>query len=110
MAALLTNYGCDMDAPDVHQERPVYVAALKGQVGTVALLARRGADLRGVDKAGMSPLWLSLRHGRVHVALCLVRHGALPSPGPAALVLLLFAALGVAFAALLALGVVHVRF
>jgi ankyrin repeat protein len=99
-----------MDAPDVHRERPVYVAALRGQVAMVALLARRGADLRGVDKAGISPLWLSIRSGRVRVALCLLRHGALPNPGPAALCLLVFALLGVIFALLLAVGMIHLRF
>jgi hypothetical protein len=69
----------------------------------------RGADLRTVDKAGISPVWLAVRHGRVRVLLCLLHHGALPSPGPAAIGLILFAMLGFLALVLFALGVVHVR-
>ena len=94
---------------DVHGERPVYVASLRGHAPVVRLLAGRGADTQSPDAAGVTPLRLAVRHGRLGVAWVLLQHGGLPRPGPAggALLALLVVALSLLALASLNAGGLH---
>lgn len=55
-AAVLIQYGADVNASDPNGNRPIHIAAGKGDLAAIRLLASHGALLKVKDKAGLTPL------------------------------------------------------
>lgn len=70
---LLAQPGVRADARNAHDETPLMLAALKGQVSVVAALIDRDAD---VNKPGWTPLHYAASGGQVEVIRLLLEHDA----------------------------------
>ena len=69
-----------------HRRRPLHLAILKQQTGSLAALLELGADTEAVDAAGLTPLDQAALSGESAMAESLIRHGAVVGL-PAAVVL-----------------------
>lgn len=79
----LLEHGADADPVfAANGETPLHVAALRWDVGLVALLAERGADLRRRRADGRTPYAIAALNGNVAVADWLRAHGAADELAP----------------------------
>ena len=73
---VLLEAGANVNAPNVHQNTPLHLAAVRGYANVVAALLEAGADVNRGDAYGQTPLHLVWHSIEVGSALLLLRHGA----------------------------------
>lgn len=65
---------CDMELED--GQRPLHVAAMKGQDRTAELILSYGADVNSRDKYGQTPLHYAVQTDHLNMVELLISHGA----------------------------------
>jgi len=76
VAALLLEYGADVNALDGEGATPLLEAMLDGKMDLVGLLLSKGADTNVRDSNGHTPLHYAAHSGQMDVAEILLAHGA----------------------------------
>ena len=76
---VLLEAGANVNAPNVHQNTPLHLAAVRGYANVVAALLEAGADVNRGDHSNFTPLhWACMRYD-LHVEpalILLIRNGA----------------------------------
>ena len=76
---MLREAGANVNAPNVHQNTPLHLAAVRGYANVVAALLEAGADVNRGDHSNFTPLhWACMRYD-LHVEpalILLIRNGA----------------------------------
>jgi ankyrin repeat protein len=73
-------WGTDADTPGPGGERPLNIAAARGDVAIAKELLKHGADPNLKGPAGRTALAVALAHGRVPAARLLINYGAEDDP------------------------------
>lgn len=76
VAALLLNYGADVNQKNEHGKTLLHSASFGTDVALVALLLEHGADVNAVANNGYTPLLNALGSGEAAIVRLLLEHGA----------------------------------
>ena len=76
VAALLLNYGADVNLKNAHSQTPLFGAVSSGQSGMVALLLEHGADANTANQFGWPVLFEAASSGQSDTVALLLEHGA----------------------------------
>jgi len=73
-------WGADVNLAGPDGDRPIHVAARRGNRAIVQMLLKNSAEIDSPNSKGMTPLYTAIMHGRVQTAELLIKHKAAFSP------------------------------